>query len=102
MIVLVVLVIIVSEYSPRFAALIGKRDPVATLATFILLSYAKLLSTSIAGLLFATPRYPDDKRIVWLTDGNVNYFKGKHAVLAIIALLILIVIGIPFTLLIFL
>ena len=102
-IVLVILVIIASEYFPKFATLIGKRDPVATLATLILLSYAKLLSTSITGLLFATLHYPDGERIVWLPDGNVNYFtEGKHAVLAIVSLLILIVIGIPYTLLILL
>ena len=64
---LVVTVIVVSEYSPRFAELIGKRDPVATLATLILLSYAKLLSTSIVALSFATLHYPDGTReTVWL------------------------------------
>ena len=104
MIVLVILVIIISEYSPRFAALIGKRDPVATLATLILLSYAKLLSISINALSFATLEYPDGKRVVWLPDGNLNYFKGKHAyaVLAVVALLIVIVFGIPYTFSIFL
>ncbi len=44
---LVIVIIIISEYSPRFAGLIGKRDPIATLATLILLSYAKLLSVTI-------------------------------------------------------
>ena len=47
LILLVIIVIVVSEYSPRFAALIGTRDPVAALATIILLSYAKLLSVTI-------------------------------------------------------
>ena len=102
-ILLVILIIIASEYYPKFATLIGKRDPVATLATLILLSYAKLLSTSITGLSFATLHYPDSERIVWLPDGNVNYFtEGKHAVLATMSLLILIVISIPYTLLILL
>ena len=40
---LVALVIIISSYSSIFANLIGKKNPVATLATLILLSYAKLL-----------------------------------------------------------
>ena len=35
---LVVMVIVVSETSTKFAALIGKKNPVATLATLILLS----------------------------------------------------------------
>ena len=40
---LVGLVIAVSSYSIRFSKLIGNKDPVATLATLILLSYAKIL-----------------------------------------------------------
>ena len=41
---LVIIIVIVSEYSPRFAKFIGERDPIATLATLILLSYARLLT----------------------------------------------------------
>ena len=52
---LVVVTIKVSEYSPRFAALIGKKDPVATLATLILLSYAKLLSITYINTIVCTP-----------------------------------------------
>ena len=96
---LVVIVIIVSEYSPRFAALIGKKDPIATLATLILLSYAKLLSITITALSSATMDYPDGSReMVWLPDANVKYFLGKHAALVIVALLIILV-GVPYTLL---
>ena len=98
---LVVLIIIVSEYSPRFVRLVGKRDPIATLATLILLSYATLLSTTIRALSFAVIEYPDgSQETVWLLDGNVKYFQGKHAALAIVALLI-ILIGVPYTLLLF-
>ena len=99
---LVVMVIILSEYSPRFARLIGKRDPVSTLATLILLSYAKLLSVTITVLSFAVLDYPDGKQeIVWLPDGNVKYFQGKHIPLALVALFI-IIIGLPYTILLFL
>ena len=99
---LVVLIIVVSEYSPRFASLIGRRDPVATLATLILLSYSKLLSTTIAALSFTVLHYPDGSKIVvWLPDGNVKYLQGKHIALVIAAILI-ILIGIPYTLLLFL
>ena len=98
---LVIIVIIVSEYSPRFAALIGKRDPVATLATLILLSYTKLLSVTITALTSADISYPDgSQETVWLPDGNVKYFRGKHAALVIVALLI-ILIGVPYTILLF-
>ena len=99
---LVIIVIVVSEYSPRFAGLIGKRDPVATLATLILLSYAKLLSVTITALSFAILYYPDGSReTVWLPDGNVKYFQGKHIALVLMALLI-ILIGVPYTILLFL
>ena len=99
---LVVIVIIVSEYSPKFAGLIGKKDPVSTLATLILLSYAKLLSVTITALSYATLDYPDGKQeIVWLPDGNVKYFQGKHIPLVLVAVLI-IIIGLPYTILLFL
>ena len=98
---LVIIAIIISEYSPRFAGLIGKRDPVATLATLILLSYAKLLSVAITTLSFAVLDYPDgSQETVWLPDGNVTYFKGKHIALVLVALLI-ILIGVPYTILLF-
>ena len=87
---LIVIVIIVSEYSPRFAQLIGKKDPVSTLATLILLSYSKLLSVTITALSFAKLDYPDGKQeIVWLPDGNVKYFKGKHIPLVVVSVLII-------------
>ena len=96
---LVVIIIIVSEYSPRFAALIGRKDPIATLATLILLSYAKLLSITITALSFTEINYPDgSQETVWLPDGNVKYFRGKHAALIIVALFIILV-GVPYTLL---
>ena len=98
-----IIVIKISEYSPRFTHLIGpgKRDTVATLATLALLSYAKLLSTTIAVLSFAVLDYPDgSQETVWHSDGNVKYFHGKHIVLAITALLI-VLIGIPYTFLLF-
>ena len=101
-ITLVVIVIILSEYSLRFAALIGRKDPISTLATLILLSYAKLLSTTITALSSAVLDYPDGQQeTVWLPDVNVPYFKGKHIPLALVALLI-IILGIPYTILLFL
>ena len=99
---LVIGVIKVSEYSPRFARLIGRRDPAATLATLVLLSYAKLLSVTIIALSFAVLDYPDGSReTVWLPDGNVKYLQGKHIALVLVALLI-ILIGVPYTVLLFL
>ena len=94
---LVVIVIIFSEVSTRFAALIGKRNPVSTLATLILLSYAKFLHTIIASLSFAILDFPDGShQVVWLPDASVRYLTGKHIALFIIVIFILMA-GIPYT-----
>ena len=96
---LVVVIVVVAEYSPKFAILIGKRDPVATLATLILLSYAKLVLITIKALSFAVIDYPDgSQETVWLPDANVKYFQGKHAALVIVAFF-LILVGVPYTIL---
>ena len=98
---LVVMVIWISERSTRFARLIGTKDPVATLATLVLLSYTKMIHTIIAALSFSVLDYPNGIReIVWLPDGNVVYLHGKHMVLFLIAIIILIV-GAVYTILLF-
>ena len=98
---LVVMVIVLGEYSQRFAHLIGKKNPVATLATLILLSYNKLLQSLIGALSFAVLDYPDGSHeIVWLPDANIKYFRGKHIPLFIAALVILTV-CVSYTLLLF-
>ena len=87
---LVVIVILMSKSSMRFSRLIGRRNPVATLATLILLSYAKLLNTIIAILSFKVPAYPTGLQVkVWAFDATVTYLNGKHTLLFIAALLIL-------------
>ena len=96
---MVMLVTIFSKVSTRFSGLIGKRNPVATLATLILFSYTKLLRTIITALSFAVLNYPNGSyRIVWLYDGTVGYLQGKHIALFIAAILILLV-GVAYTVL---
>ena len=98
-ITLVVLVIAISECSLRFAKLIGKRDPIATLSTLILLSYTKLLSTTILVFSFDTLIYPNGTRVdVWLPDGNIEFYEGKRIVFVIVAFFI-IFIGLLYTVL---
>ena len=89
---LVFMVIIISKHSMRFSKLIGKRNPIATLATLISLSYAKFLQIIIASLSVAILKYPDGSRTyVWLVDASVGYLTGKHIALFVIAFLIIIV-----------
>lgn len=59
---LIIVVIVLSDLFPRFSAMIAKRDPIATLATLILLSYAKLMTIPISALSFATLDHPDGSR----------------------------------------
>ncbi len=88
----VIAIIIISEYSSKFSNIIGKRNPVATLATLILLSYTTLLNSVITSLSYAVLKYPDgSQRTVWLADASVDYLTGKHVGLFIIATIILIV-----------
>ena len=96
-ILLVVLIIIVSNHSIKFSRLLARRDPVAALATLILLSYTMYLRTTIAVLSFAKLNYPDGSiKWVWLHDGTVEYVRGRHVALFIVDLFIL-VIGIIYT-----
>ena len=89
---LVVLLIIVSRYSSRFSKLIAKKNPVATLATLILISYGKLFHVILLAQPFsyAVLTYPDGtNKVLWLPDGTIGYLNGKHIVLFIVALLVL-------------
>ena len=89
-ILLVALVIIISSYSSRFSNLIEKKNPVETLATLILLSYARLLEVCFISLSFGNLNYLDGSvKMVWLPDATVKYLSGKHIFLFLIALLIL-------------
>lgn len=98
---LVAAVIVVSEHSKRFAAVIARKNPVATLATLILLSYTKLLRTIIAALSFTKLKYSNDSyEIVWLVDANIFYLESKHLPLFIAAFIILLF-GLIYTIVLF-
>ena len=98
---LVAVIIRLSHHFDVFGRLIGRKDPVATLATLILLSYTKFLQTIITAFSSATLNYPDGtKKSVWLPDATVGYLTSKHAVLFITAILILLL-GLGYTLLLF-
>ena len=98
---LVIVIICVSSCSSKFTSLIGKKDPVATLATLILLSYTKLLETIIASFSFVIIDYPNGStEMRWLPDPNIFYGKWRHAFLIFIAILILLL-GLFYTILLF-
>ena len=101
-IILVAVIIKLSNISDTFGHLIGKKDPVATLATLVLLSYTKFLQTIITAFSNAILVYPDDsRRYVWLPDATIRYITSKHAFLFVAAIFILLI-SLIYTLLLFL
>ena len=101
MLLLVAAVIILCSASSRFSNFIGKRDPVATLATIILLSYATILENTFRALTPGKLVYPNrTTEIVWLPDAMIKYLSGAHIPLFIVAILILII-GLIYTILLF-
>jgi hypothetical protein len=94
---IVIVIIIAAHHSTKISKLVGK-NPVQVLATLFLLSYAKMLRTIITIFSSTTLTYPDGyMKRVWLYDGNLNFLKGKHIPLFIVALLFLILVSVPFT-----
>ena len=77
--------------------LLARKNPIATLATLILLSYTTLLQTTITALALAVLEYPDgSSQWVWLADGNVQCARGKHIAL-IVAAIIILMLGVAYT-----
>ncbi|XP_064389551.1 uncharacterized protein LOC135337551 [Halichondria panicea] len=94
-------IIILSKYFDSFAKLLSNRNPVAALGTLVLLSYSKLLRFVIAALQHRVLDYPDGTSdIVWLFDGNVQYFARNHLPRFVAAAIILFAGGL-FTVLLF-
>ena len=95
---IVVLIIVSSHYSTTVSRLTGNNS-VSVLATLFLFSYKKILGTVITVFSSTTLEYPDGlvKRM-WLYDGNLEFLKGKHAVLFVVTLLFLLSLSVPYTL----
>ena len=97
LITIVSVIITTSYYSTRLTKLFG-RNSVSVLATLILLSYTKVLRILITAFSFTTVNDAHGVHsTVWLADGNVEYFEPRHAILFIVALLVLLFFGLPYT-----
>ena len=94
--VIVGLLVYISHHSVTVTKLLGSR-PVPVLATLFLLSYAKLLRTIIAALTLTVLHYPNKNLVVWIHDANVSL--AKYIPLALVALLFLLFLFLPYTLL---
>ena len=89
-------IIFLSSRSMRMTKLLGS-NPVAVLATLFLLSYLKVFRTIIAAFSVTVLEYPDKSTSVWVLDGNIEMDSSKHVALFIFALIIFLVLFIPYT-----
>ena len=95
--IIALVVILLSHYSTRASRLFGNNS-VPVLATLILLSYAKLLRAVISPLYISHIESFDGMIYVWERNGNVPYLTGQHIPLFILALIVIVLVLIPFTL----
>ena len=93
-------IIVACHYSSRLTNLIGNRA-VPLLATLFLLSYMKLLCTIIDATSVAViAQYPQNTSyVVWYLDGNLRYCQHPHIYLFIAAMVTLVFLWLPYTLL---
>ena len=83
--------------------LIGKKNPVATLATLLLLSYAKLLEICFKSLSIGVLKHPDgSSEMLWLPDATIRYLTGTHNVIPLfIVTIFVLLVGLTYTALLF-
>ena len=77
---------------------ICRYNAVPVLATLILLSYSKILRTTI--LIFSSGAIDAGNatvRLVWLYDGNLKFFASEHTALFAFGILVTIILIIPYT-----
>lgn len=67
---------------------VNRHSVIDSFATFILLSYVKLIYVSSDLVSFAIPKFPSGKseRAIWIYDGSVDYFGLEHVGYGILAL----------------
>ena len=90
-------IIIISKYSLKFAKLTGN-NTIPVLATVILLSYMKLLRTVRLILSISYLNCGQDTYLYWFVDPSQRYLHGWHILLFIMAIFVLVLFIIPFTL----
>ena len=94
--VIVGFLVYISRRSVRVTKLLGS-SPVPVLTTLFLLSYAKLLRTIIGALTLTILHYPGKNVVVWIHDVNISL--AKYIPLVVAALLFLLFLFLPYTLL---
>ena len=94
--VLIGTIIIACKISSSIGSLFGS-NPVAVLATVILLSFTKVLQTVVDALSYQTLQNPDGSEVKrWGPDPNIPFFSGKHIPLAVFSLCVIIFLLVPY------
>ena len=96
--ILICLIIFVSRYSITASKLIG-HNPIAVLATLLLMSYTKVLKNIIEVYSSVDLEFPGYRKPVWLKDANVPYLQSRHFLLTVVTSLVLVFLFFPYTLL---
>ena len=94
---LIGLIIFGSRYSITISKLLG-RNPIAVLATLILMSYTKVLKIIIETFSSVKLDYPGGRLVtVWLKDASVPFLRSKHLALSVVISLVLALFFLPYT-----
>ena len=100
---ILLMITLISHWSATFSKLLVHNITVQVFATLIFLSYSNLLQASLLALISVQVQYTDSHhyKTVWFLDGSVDYFSftDGHAYLAILAILTLLFIVLPYTVL---
>ena len=96
--VLIGFIILTSRYSITVSKLIG-HNPIAVLATLLLMSYTKVLKIMIEVYSSATLNYPRNRTVtLWLKDANEPFLMSRHLIATVVTSLFLVFFFIPYTL----
>ena len=92
------LIILLARYFSKITKLVGN-NATPVLATLLLLSYTKLLRTVILILSTTHISCKGNPHVVyWFIDANIAYFRSCHLPLFITAVIVLILLVVPYTL----
>ena len=104
--VLLFIIILCARYSQRVAHNLGQ-NPVAVLATVLLISYGKMLKSIIVPLSWVklqtiaqeNSNTSNKTEIVWLYNGNMSFSDISHIYLVVFAILVLLFLFLPYSVL---
>ena len=98
-ILFLVVVLVSFRHYPRWMSRMMGTNPVAVLSTLILLSYNKILHTIVTSVSSTELQYKKHSKTVWLYDGTVPFLGGKHSLMFGFAVMVLLFMVLPYTLL---